>query len=657
MHFKILIFFFLSLGTFVAQEDLFVEIRRLEDVRQYQDETFRTFFQHPSPWIRERAAIALGRIQAENSTALLKEALDAEEEPRVLESLIFAAGQLHSQDLVSSLLMRMPHATSPRIRSLLCEALGKIPPAKNATNEENSKETKPSPVELVLLKALRDVHPEVRASAIFAIFRQKSTHLSSHLEALYPDPSPDVSWKIIYTLMQLKQESALPVFLKALSDENPWARLFASRGLKKFLPAPEVLQPLLQLTQDPDIQVATSALTALEGNASLVPVSLLQTLTTHTNFHIRTQVAKLLGEQHSSKNIPVLLPLLKDPYETVKSQALESLTKTAPELGASFFEELWRSERTPDHLALVSASKFLPEKRKKRWLTALSHDKNALVRAAAFEALLEIEPFDATLLHGLNDEDLAVRGTLIWTLHEKLLANTFSQEIRQDLLKQFEHTYEQSQRREDYEIRELLLKIFREQKHSAESYFQKGLEDDSFAVRQEAFLGLQALQKNVEPPSPPKQEPSPFLTQTLPLAPKILIQTNRGEIKVKLFPVQAPLHVANLLQLIQRRFYQNLTIHRVVPGFVIQGGDPLGNGWGDPGYTLRDEINMIPYERGTLGMPKAGKDTGGCQFFFTHLPTPHLDGNYTVFGQIVEGFDVLDQIEVGDVLLDVRISP
>jgi cyclophilin family peptidyl-prolyl cis-trans isomerase len=86
----------------------------------------------------------------------------------------------------------------------------------------------------------------------------------------------------------------------------------------------------------------------------------------------------------------------------------------------------------------------------------------------------------------------------------------------------------------------------------------------------------------------------------------------------------------------------------VVSGFVVQGGDPRGSGWGDGGISLRDEINPLSFDRGTVGMPKAGKDTGGCQLFITHVPTPHLDGRYTVFGKVVSGMDAVDRLEPGD---------
>jgi cyclophilin family peptidyl-prolyl cis-trans isomerase len=85
-----------------------------------------------------------------------------------------------------------------------------------------------------------------------------------------------------------------------------------------------------------------------------------------------------------------------------------------------------------------------------------------------------------------------------------------------------------------------------------------------------------------------------------------------------------------------------------VPDFVVQGGDPRGDGFGGPGYTIRDEINRLRYGRGTVGMALAGPDTGGSQFFITLSPQPHLDGGYTVFGEVESGLDVLDKIEAGD---------
>ena len=103
------------------------------------------------------------------------------------------------------------------------------------------------------------------------------------------------------------------------------------------------------------------------------------------------------------------------------------------------------------------------------------------------------------------------------------------------------------------------------------------------------------------------------------------------------------------------RIFNGLQIHRVVANFVVQDGDPRGDGSGGPGYTIRDELNDRPFFRGTVGMALAGPDTGGSQFFITHSPQPHLDAKYTVFGHVVNGMDVVDRIQQGDVIQRVRV--
>jgi cyclophilin family peptidyl-prolyl cis-trans isomerase len=126
------------------------------------------------------------------------------------------------------------------------------------------------------------------------------------------------------------------------------------------------------------------------------------------------------------------------------------------------------------------------------------------------------------------------------------------------------------------------------------------------------------------------------------------IRTVRGTVRVRLACPEAPLTCLNFLQLTEQGFFNGLPFHRVVPDFVIQGGDPRGDGFGGPGYDLRDEINRLRYERGAVGMALSGPDTGGSQFFIALSPQPHLDGGYTVFGQVVQGDEVLDQIQADD---------
>ena len=133
--------------------------------------------------------------------------------------------------------------------------------------------------------------------------------------------------------------------------------------------------------------------------------------------------------------------------------------------------------------------------------------------------------------------------------------------------------------------------------------------------------------------------------------PQVLLKTNKGDIKIELFENQAPNTVANFISLVKKGFYNGLTFHRVLAGFMAQGGDPAGTGSGGPGYSIACECYRPDFRRhfrGTLSMAHAGRDTGGSQFFLTFVPTPHLDGKHTAFGRVVEGMDVLAKLQRRD---------
>ncbi len=139
--------------------------------------------------------------------------------------------------------------------------------------------------------------------------------------------------------------------------------------------------------------------------------------------------------------------------------------------------------------------------------------------------------------------------------------------------------------------------------------------------------------------------------------PIAVIVTDRGVIKFEFFEKDAPNTVENFIKLTEKGFYNGLTFHRVEPGFVIQGGDPNGNGTGGPGYTIKAEFNKRPHLDGTVAMARAAHpDSAGSQFYICLAPQPFLDGKYTVFGQVIEGLDVVHKIQVGDVMKKVYIE-
>lgn len=136
--------------------------------------------------------------------------------------------------------------------------------------------------------------------------------------------------------------------------------------------------------------------------------------------------------------------------------------------------------------------------------------------------------------------------------------------------------------------------------------------------------------------------------------PQFIIKTSRGDITVELFLGETPLTARNFMHLAETGFYENLDFHRVVADFVIQGGDPLGDGWGGSDYLIPSEDNDIPFERGSLGIATSGFDTGSCQFFICHSDQSHLTGNYTNFGRVISGMNVVDRILPGDKILSIH---
>ena len=140
---------------------------------------------------------------------------------------------------------------------------------------------------------------------------------------------------------------------------------------------------------------------------------------------------------------------------------------------------------------------------------------------------------------------------------------------------------------------------------------------------------------------------------------KATFKTPKGDIEVDLFAAEAPKTVNNFVFLAKDGFYDGLTFHRVIPGFVSQGGCPKGDGSGGPGYRFEDEVgssNPHRHQRGTLSMANAGPNTNGSQFFLCHGPQPHLDGRHTVFGQTTSGQEIVESLKNGDKMIEVTIS-
>jgi cyclophilin family peptidyl-prolyl cis-trans isomerase len=190
----------------------------------------------------------------------------------------------------------------------------------------------------------------------------------------------------------------------------------------------------------------------------------------------------------------------------------------------------------------------------------------------------------------------------------------------------------------------------------AKALAENHLGDPDPTVRDAAAAVIEEIDgKRPESPMAVRLLPFPDraeLTVSDSAASRVVIETERGTIVVETIPSAAPVHCARFLARVRAGGYDGTIFHRVVPAFVVQGGDPRGDGSGNGGAPTRQEFSPVPYGRGVLGVPRSNHpDSGGCQLFFCHGDTPHLDQRYTVMGRIVKGVEVIDRIDVGDRIL------
>jgi cyclophilin family peptidyl-prolyl cis-trans isomerase len=266
------------------------------------------------------------------------------------------------------------------------------------------------------------------------------------------------------------------------------------------------------------------------------------------------------------------------------------------------------------------------------------------LRVAAIEILGQLRLGPDLLPQALAAEDLALRGTAVGMIQQWQPEGTLAM-LRQAI--------EDSSGEEWIEVREGIAAALAETPDGEALLLEMAAGDEAASVRRRA--STLSGKGEVESAAISSAPASTHLGRRFEEDPVVVMETEKGNFEIRCLGREAPIHVANFLYLVEEGFYDGLFGHRVVPNFVVQGGDPRDDGWGGSGQLLRDEIHPnTRYLRGALGMPKAGKDTGSGQIFITHLPTPHLDGNYTIFGQVVSGMEVIDEIEVGDRILRAR---
>ncbi|MDH3629093.1 MAG: HEAT repeat domain-containing protein [Acidobacteriota bacterium] len=649
-------------GDSRVEDNRLAAIRDAEDRRDVDAPALTVTSADESPTVRERVYRALGRIQDPAGLERLLRGLD-DDESTVRQSALFAIGQLGlargavvDATAVETLGRRVGPVEGRSLdeRVAAIEALGKLAP-------ENA--------EQILLSLLEDPSAAIRAETVDALFRFRfvptwrgqsdvppewSDITVRSLALSLRDPDVEVRRQTAHAVSRYGEPRVVDLLggsiAAVLQDDDTLVRLWLVRGLGR-IPAPAsstVLSVLGDACGDAEPSVRVEAMAALArlGEAAAIPVG----LAGDTSFHVRRGWANAAAGAGQESVLPALTGLLLDPSAEVRAAAVASLIQHSETTPPAEWET-WIADPTWQVRAAAAAAAGSWESDRVQHLESVLADPETRVRTAALSALSGLDGIMPHIVRALNDDDLAIRATGVTLLTS--IENEQRVELLGDVLRR-------SPGDDWVEVREAVIAALATSDDPAAAVILRDAasNDTASSVRAASAGALRRL--GVEPPTPSGSletaTPSPWIGQTFRSPPRVRLETDRGVIEMQTLPDAAPIHVAHFVELVERGFYDGLIWHRVVSNFVVQGGDPRGDGWGSPGYSLRDEISRVRFRRGTVGMPKAGKDTGGCQLFITHVPTPHLDGNYTIFAQVDVGMEVVDRLQVGDRIRRARVS-
>jgi cyclophilin family peptidyl-prolyl cis-trans isomerase/HEAT repeat protein len=466
-------------------------------------------------------------------------------------------------------------------------------------------------------------------------------------------------WPVAFALQRIEDVRAAPALLAILQGPSRIGRAFAVKGLGALKHAPAVpsLLPLASnAAADPMIGVEAIRALGKIGDEKAVPALVPIAANVSVAATLRAEAVAALGGCKARAQLNLLLDLVSDASPLVRAAALRSVAQIDPDTFLTVLSTLDPDRHWTVRAALAPLLTSLDPEIAVPRLTGMLADQDLRARPAVMEALVKLRAASAPklLFESLKHDDFVVRSSAA-TLLGELKPDGGAEPLAQ--------AYRFGERDASYVARAAALGALAKYGGSvALETLKTALKDKDWAVRVRAAELLKPLDGSIDVaaairPAPGAHPPNfyeapPLVAPTV--SPHVYLDTDKGTVEIELNVIDAPLTAENFLTLARRGFFNGLAIHRVVPNFVVQDGDPRGDGEGGPGYTIRDELNELPYLRGSVGMALDWRDTGGSQFFITHSPQPHLDARYTVFGHVVSGMEVADRLEPGDVIRRVR---
>ena len=626
----------------------------------------------PEARIRRRAAMAIGRVGLSEGVAPLTAAL-ADTDSDVREMAAFGLGLIADSAAIPALTKALGDA-SPLVRGRAAEALGQIGAAQPQQSPDDARKEMAAAIGRVATEYAR--HPSVTSLqpdaetwpappeaeafrlAIYALVRLRAYEALS-AAVLEPGGARITNWwPVAYAMGRIEDPRAQPALVQMLNGPGKYSPAFAARGLG-VLKAPGAVEPLLAIVNAPEAprEVVVSAVRALASIGDRRAVSPLVKLASEAaDQNVRLQAVAALGTLRAIDALPTVQDLLTDQWPAMRATALRAAASIDVE---NFVLVLSGMEPDPQwsvRSALAEVLGTLPPEVALERTTSMLQDDDRRVMPAVLTALVRLKAPDAAslALAQLKEPDFAVRATAARIVGE-LKPPGGTEALREAL------TLAEGDAAID--ARAAMLSAIAEYGGApATATLKAALADKDWAVRVHAAGLLAKLDPAGDyrsairpaPGQPAARYDDPQLVAPA-YSPHVFIETARGTIEFELAVLDAPQTTSNFVTLARKGFFNGLQIHRVVPNFVVQDGDPRGDGTGGPGYTIRDELNERPFLRGTVGMALSWKDTGGSQFFITHSPQPHLDARYTAFGHVVNGMDVVDRIQQGDTIQRVRV--
>jgi cyclophilin family peptidyl-prolyl cis-trans isomerase/HEAT repeat protein len=685
---------------------MLLRIVRAEDERRWDDD-LRGLFHARNANVRSRAALAAGRIGNDAAVAGLIELLRHDDETNVRAMAAFAIGEIESPLGADALLAALKETLEPSLRARAVEALGKVAAALPKEQEARSKELGAAILEVLSFEARRRSAPDrlTILLGLTATLRAKPANAGPVIAEFLTYSDPLIRADAANALARLKLKDGNDQLRKLLtSDPDPIVRANAARMLGATEDKGAFESLLDRALNDKDSRVRVSAIRALGAlknphvNTQLLERAQRMFLKFNREsgdlnelLEIATTLGRLLGGA-GNETASAWLRQLSSTLSRTASEAEIAYARISPETylaelgsdnigrqnvqkalllnwraGSSLAQGLTEITALPDSIK----NKKLLTARAEELLRAMLDYRNSgltintLVAVHSEYAIPDVlrayaafKPKDLAevLRNHLKESDVIIRGTAA-----DLLGEIPPDEANARALIDALPVALADQALNDAAL-SILDALAKQKTAKANEAIKTALDSNDHLIRRRAV----ALLKSNGVGDFSTRIGTVKTSNTIAVYERALgrigkqvratVITTKGAFTIEFLPEDAPLTVDNLVQLAKRKYFNGLAVHRVVPNFVIQDGDPRGDGNGGPGYQIRCEINEVPYEPGAVGMALSGKDTGGSQWFVTHSPQPHLDGGYTVFGNVISGMDVVDKIARGDVIRSIVVT-